>query len=38
MNDIKCNIVTNETLEDYNNIVNLLTQKVKQWVEMDQDK
>ena len=29
---------TNETLEDYNNIVNLLTQKVKQWAEMDQNK
>ena len=38
MNNIKCNIVVNETLEDYNNIVNLLTQKVKQWAEMDQDK
>lgn len=38
MNNIKCNIMTNETLEDYNNIVNLLTQKVKQWAEMDQDK
>lgn len=38
MNDIKCNIVINETLEDYNNIVDLLTQKVKQWAEMDQDK
>ena len=38
MNDIKCNIETNETLEDYNNIVNLLNQKVNQWAEMDQDK
>lgn len=35
MDNIKCNIITNETLEDYNNIVNLLTQKVKQWAEMD---
>ena len=26
------------TLEDYNNIVNLLTQKVRQWAEMDQNK
>ena len=38
MDNIKCNIITNETLEDYNNIVNLLTQKVKQWAEMDQIK
>lgn len=38
MNNIKCNIMTNETLEDYNNIINLLTQRVKQWAEMDQDK
>lgn len=38
MDNIKCNIIANETLEDYNNIVNLLTQKVKQWAEMDQIK
>ena len=38
MNNIKCNIMVNETFDDYMNIVNSICQKVKQWAEMDQDK
>lgn len=38
MNNIECNIMVNETFDDYTNIVNSISQKVKQWAEMDQDK
>lgn len=35
MNNIKCNIMVNETFGDYMNIINSICQKVKQWAEMD---
>lgn len=38
MNNIECNIMVNETFNDYMNIVDSICQKVKQWAEMDQDK
>ena len=38
MNNIECNIMINETFDDYMNIVNSICQKVRQWAEMDQNK
>lgn len=38
MNNIECNIMTNETFGDYMNIVDSICQKVKQRAGMDQDK
>ncbi len=38
MNNIKCNIMVNETFGDYIAIVNSICQKVRQWAEMDQNK
>ena len=38
MNNTECNIMVNETFNDYMNIVDSICQKVKQWAEMDQDK
>ena len=38
MNNIKCNIMVNETSDDYTNIINSICKKVKQWAEVDQNK
>lgn len=38
MNNIKCNIMVNETFSDYTTIVNSICEKVRQYAEMDQDK
>lgn len=38
MNNIKCNIMVNETFSDYTTIVDSICEKVRQYAEMDQDK
>ena len=38
MNNIKCNIMVNETFGDYTAIVDFICEKVRQYAEMDQDK
>lgn len=38
MNNIKCNIMVNETFGDYTAIVDSICEKVRQYAEMDQDK
>lgn len=38
MNNIKCNIMVNETFSDYTIIVDSICEKVRQYAEMDQDK